>query len=288
MSGHAQMKFDDEPERTHPWLRKRTDGANDFVLSARHDALLRRTLLATGLAGTALFALLLALSYLNPILIEQWARNAIAQEVRQRVTSRLENVSSPTLARAAESLIGKNRREIAARTALAEKIAPIIAEVTRRMADPGCQCRLAIARAIIESHVGTSQLEQANARLTRLVESKYRDVAQSLLHEIRVFSVANGVVFVLLGLIAGFWRRPALQLLAPAFVLIAAVTLTGKVYLFNQDWLQTIMFGNYVGIWYFPYLFLALAFLSDVVFLKAIVSRLMINLVSSFFAGLSC
>lgn len=124
MSGDAQMKFDDEPERPHPWLRKRTDGANDDVLSARHDALLRQTLLAIGLAGAALFAFLLALSYLNPILIEQWARNAIAQEVQQRVTSRLENVASPTLVRAAESLIGKNRQEIAARTALAEKIGP--------------------------------------------------------------------------------------------------------------------------------------------------------------------
>lgn len=55
-----------------------------------------------------------------------------------------------------------------------------------------------------------SELDKVNAKLTGLIRSKYRDVAQSLLGEIRVFSGANSVVFLLLAIIALVWERSAM------------------------------------------------------------------------------
>lgn len=66
------------------------------------------------------------------------------------------------------------------------------------------------------------QLDEINAQLNRLIEFTYRDVALSLLSEIRIFSFANGTVFLHLALTALCWRRSALQLLAPAAVLLGA------------------------------------------------------------------
>lgn len=271
--------------REHPW-RKRIDNRFTFVLSDKHDALLRRALFLIGLAGAALFAFLLALSYLNPIVLEKWARNAIAQEVQQRVSTRLDALSDSTLVRAAEQLVAKNQQEIAAKAPRAEQLSALIGAVVDRMADSACPCRRAVAeiiRDLPQSEI--RQLDKVNARLTAMIESKYRDVAGSLLQEVRVFSAANGTVFFLLALITWFWKRPALQLLAPAFVLVAAVAMTGSIYLLNQDWLQTILLGDYVGVWYVPYLLLALGFMSDVVFFRGTVTSKILNMVGASVPG---
>lgn len=271
--------------REHPW-RQRVDNRFSFMLNDKHDALLRRALLLIGLAGTALFAFLLALSYLNPIVLEKLARNAIAEEVQLRVSTRLDALSDRTLVRAAEQLLAKNRQEIAAKAVRAEQLSAAIGAVIDRMGDSACPCRRAVAeiiRDLPQSEI--RQLDKVNARLTAMIESKYRDVAGALLQEVRVFSAANGAVFFLLGLIAWCWKRPALQLLAPAFVLVAAVGLTGSIYIFNQDWLQTILLGDYVGVWYVPYLLLALGFMSDVVFFRGTVTSKVINMVGASVPG---
>jgi len=272
-------------EREHPW-RKRIDNRSTFVLSDKHDALLRRALRLIGLAGTMLFAILLTLSYLNPIVLEKWARNAIAQEVQLRLSTRLDALSDQALVRAAEQLVSKNRQEIATKAVRAEQLSAAIGTVIDRMGDSACPCRRAVAEIIRDlPQSDIRHLDKVNARLTAMIESKYRDVAGALLQEVRVFSAANGVVFFLLGLIAWFWKRPALQLLAPAFVLIAAVGLTGSIYIFNQDWLQTILLGDYVGVWYVPYLLLALGFMSDIVFFRGTVTSKIISMVGASVPG---
>lgn len=64
----------------------------------------------------------------------------------------------------------------------------------------------------------------------------------------RIFSGTNALVFLLLALIALAWKRRGVQLLAPTVVLVGAAALTGAIYLFNQDWLQTISLNDYVGL----------------------------------------
>src|SRR5690606_25339731 len=49
----------------------------------------------------------------------------------------------------------------------------------------------------------------------------------------------------------------------------AAAGVTGALYLFQQNWLHTIVFGQYWGMTYVVYLVTVAAFLSDVVFNRA-------------------
>ena len=74
-------------------------------------------------------------------------------------------------------------------------------------------------------------------------------------------------------------QRAALQLALPAVVLAGAVVITTTLYLFNQNWLHTVLFSQYVGLGYVAYLGLAVAFLADIVFNRARVTTELVNIV---------
>ena len=217
-----------------------------------------------------MFFLLLALASLQPVTIEKWARAAIAIEVQDRVVERLHAVDGTSLAKSTERILARNNKEIAeAKAALTRQLPSRVALIMDYMLQPDCPCRQRAIGVEQDYQKGRIEsLEKNNAVITRLIESKYRDVAQALLREVKIFSAANGIVFLLLTVTAWWWTRPPLQLLAPAVVMGGAAVLTCAVYLLNQDWIKTILFGDYVGLYYIPYLLVSLSFLADVVFNK--------------------
>lgn len=73
------------------------------------------------------------------------------------------------------------------------------------------------------------------------------------------------------------WKRASLQLLAPAAVLPGALGIVASMYFVSQNWLQTILPGDYVAYLYIPYLAVALAFMTDVVFNRARYSKLLVS-----------
>lgn len=236
----------------------------------KNDELVRRLIFWAGVAGTSAFFMLLALASLRPVTIEKWARAAIAIEVQDRVVERLHAVDDTTLVKSAERILARNNKEIAeAKSALTRQLPSRIALIMDHMLHPDCPCRLRAIGIEQDFQKGRIEsLEKNNAIVTRLIESKYRDVAQALLREVKIFSAANGIVFLLLTVTAWWWAGPSLQLLAPAIVMGGAAVLTSAVYLLSQNWPQTILFGDYVGLYYIPYLLVALSFLADVVFNK--------------------
>src|SRR5262245_46341654 len=150
------------------------------------------------------------------------------------------------------------------------------------MLDPECACRQR-ARELMRERLSerVSILNASNERLTSLIQAKYAEVTHDLLREVRIFSAANALVFACLGIVALVRRKAGLQLLAPAFVLVAAAILVACLYLFTQNWLQTVLLGQYVGLWYFPYLGLGVGFLGDVVFNRGRITTTIVNAVSS-------
>jgi hypothetical protein len=72
-------------------------------------------------------------------------------------------------------------------------------------------------------------------------------------------------------------KKATLQLALPAAVLVVAATVVAALYLFNQNWLHTVLYGDYVGLWYVAYLGLAIAGLADVVFNRARVTTRVVN-----------
>ncbi len=165
----------------------------------------------------------------------------------------------------------------------------IATEVRQRIDAPGHGLSIAAARLALEhskeiAHQAANAGSLAHARA--LTDATYAKVTLALVREVRIFSAANAFVFALLGLIAALWTRSGRQLLAPALILLGAALLVGGVYLFQQNWLQTILLGDYVGLWYFSYLLVASLFLADVVFNRGRFSVETVNIVVSTVGGI--
>ena len=243
---------------------------------------MRAFLLIVVMAGTLLFGSLFMVSVISPITVEHWGRVAIEHEVESRAGDELHALSETSLMRRAKALVETNKRESAFDRLLFVALRDEVERVIARMQDPDCECRKRLLKFIDETaYENTYRLSAINAHLTGLIESKYAQVSQSLIREVRIFSAANALVFVMLGLVALFRRDSRKSLLAPAFVLFASVSVVGYFYLFRQDWMQTILFSDYVGLWYFGYLGIVVAFLTDVVLNKARVTAVLMGM----FAG---
>ena len=233
---------------------------------------LSKLILAVSVLGFLLCASLLALSFAAPLQVERWARQAIEHEVQGRVEARWQRLEKPALVRAAEQKMREQADGIAqARRAL-------VSLVVEEMQDPDCPCRRKLRewqRAGWEGQV--ERLGALNDRLRQLAQTKYAEVSAALMRELRIFAACNAAVFLLLGIVAFVRRRATLQLLAPTVVLLGAAVLVGGVYLFSQDWLQTVLLSDYVGWAYAPWLGMAIAGLADVVWNRARITTRLVN-----------
>lgn len=184
-------------------------------------------------------ALCAAMLWVKPAVVEAWAERAIVAEAGKRVQDRAPALAEP--ARASVRSVDGAFREAAAR------------------------------------HVGKVLARAEDTPLAALVKARHAEVSAALLREFRIFFAANATVFLLLACLAGAWRGRPRQLLAPTVVLLGAACIVAGCYLLTQDWLQTVLLGDYVGFWYFPYLGIALLFMCDLVFNHARISEMLVS-----------
>jgi ABC-type multidrug transport system fused ATPase/permease subunit len=246
---------------------------------AAHHQTLRAALLLASIGGAVFFGAALLVSYVQPLLVEKAAREIVRTEVERRVGDKIEVLSNSKVVDLAQKALGKTEDEIvAARRAIADDVPRRVAEVVADMLNADCECRKRLVeRAVKAQEEQLSSLGQIRQRLVGLIESSYASVTHNLMREFRIFSAANAAAFALLGLVTCFRRAAALQLMLPAVVLLGAAVITGALYLFNQNWLHTIIYSDYVGMAYFAYLAAVALALADVIFNKARVTTWLLN-----------
>lgn len=242
---------------------------------------MRRTILLVACLGAVLFGSAFAISFLNPLLIERAAREVVRLEVERRVGERVDALSNTKIVVLAQKALGRTDAEIeAARREIAEDIPRKVADAVARMLDADCECRKRLAERMAQaSEAKVSSLGQVRQQLAALIESSYASVTQNLLREFRIFTASNAAAFALLAVVTLVRRKAALQLALPALVLIGATCLTGGLYLFAQNWLHTILYGNYVGLAYVGYLGVVALALADAVFNRARILTAIVNFV---------
>lgn len=257
------------------------------MTSARQQAPVRAIVLLVVLLGSLVFGSAFVLSYTNPAYVESIGRNVIRLEVERRVGEKIAVLDRSTIARIAEKLSGQNAVEIAeAKRMLAEGLPQKISAAIAELRNLDCECRKAIDRritGILEGRVATLSL--LNDRLMLLIRTKYIETAEALTREFRVFTGANAGVFVLLGVIAMVRKRASLQLALPTAVLLIAAAATAFLYVFNQNWLHTVVFADYLGLGYVVYLGFAIALLADIAFNSARVTTRLLNAVLHLFGS---
>jgi hypothetical protein len=229
---------------------------------------LRIAILALSALGTLLFGGALALSIGKPLLVERAAREVARIEVERRVNERINALSDSRITALARKALLHTDLEIERTGAeIRNQVSQRVAATVADMLDPGCECRRRVA-----DHMASAEkqrlrsLLEVRQHLGSLIEASYASVSQSLMREFRIFTASNAVAFALLGLAALARRRARLQLLLPALVMVGAVAITSGLYLFNQDWLHTIVFGQYLGLGYSLYLLGVVLLLADIAF----------------------
>ena len=240
---------------------------------------LRRALLILALLGITLFGAAFVISWLNPLLVERGAREVVRIEVERRVGEKLDSLSSPRVTTLAQKALGKTDAELEhARRQLVDGVSQKVAQVVADMLNADCECRKRLVeRAVTGQQERITSLAQARDRLLGQIELAYASVTANLMREFRIFTASNAAAFALLALVTYYRRAAALQLALPAVVLVGAVGITAGLYLFNQNWLHTVLYSQYVGLAYVAYLGAAAALLADVLFNRARVSTRLVN-----------
>ena len=244
---------------------------------------MRRLILLFSLLGTLAFGTAFVLSFTHPLLIEQAMREVLRLQVEREVGERIDSLSNSKLVAFATAAAGRHEADIAAsRQALRNDVPRRVAEAFADFLDADCECRQRLVAGAQQSAIsGLTALIQSRDRLASLIESAYAHVSAQLLREVRIFTAANAMALALLGVITFLRRGATRQLVLPAVVLAGAVAITGSLYLFQQDWLHTIVFGDYVGFAYVGYLAVVALLLADVLFNRARVTSRLFNLLAN-------
>jgi hypothetical protein len=250
---------------------------------------MRPFLLGFSVLATLLFGVAFALSFTDAPLVERAGREMVRIEVEHRVGQQIDSLSNFYIASQAQRLLRKTDSEIAsAREAVRKDIPVKVAQVIANMLNADCECRKRMAAyAQWSENQRFSSLTQVRDKLVALIESSYASVADNLLREFRIFTASNAIAFTLLALIIRFRGQSTLQLVVPAVILLAAVGTTGGLYLFNQNWLHTIVFGQYVGMAYAAYLAAVAIFFADIFLNKARLTTKALNVILQLFGSVA-
>ena len=109
------------------------------------------------------------------------------------------------------------------------------------------------------------------------------DVATELKRDIRIFTASNAAVFILLLLVSFMKPQAMMHLFLPAVLLAVSTLVCSYFYIFEQNWLLTIIHSSYLGFAYLAWLGAAFLFLCDIVFNRG---RITTEILNAFFSAI--
>lgn len=236
-----------------------------------------------GAAGAIVFFAFFSLTFYVPNWVESFAQSFIEAEVAKRADSRINSIQPPrgegALAKFANTLYAKNQNNIdsmkkSLKARVHEKMADALAEVR----DLDCACRDKLATAFeqgFESNIALLQL--ANDKVVKFVQASYMGVVEDLKQDIRIFTGSNAAVFLLLLLVSFLKPQAAAHLFLPGMLLVLSTVMCAYFYIFEQNWLLTIIYSDYLGFAYAGYLALVFGILCDISFNRARVTTHIAN-----------
>jgi len=239
----------------------------------------------TGATGAAVFGFVFALTFHTPEWVEDFAAGFIEKEVAERVDTAIDSIQPPAgesaLARAASALYAKNEEKVERyREDLREKVHEGMADAIAQARDLDCECRDKWAQWLKD---GTSAqirlLKKANQGISDFIQSNYARVVADLKRDIRIFTASNALVFLLILALAIGKPQACLQLFVPGILAATAALVCSYFYIFEQNWLLTILFNDYLGFTYLAYLAVVLALLCDIILNRARITTEIVNAV---------
>ena len=245
----------------------------------------------TGVVGAALFGFFFVLTFSTPQWVERFGVDFIETHAREKVESSIERWKpvwrEGVAGRVAEALYREKQAEIEQlkqqfKNGIRETWATALAEIR----DLDCECREKILDLLETGTAGhLLSLEAGSERLTAFIQSSYMEVATELKRDIRIFTATNAGAFILLLLVSLLKPQAVRHLFVPGLLLVVATVVCTYGYIFEQNWLLTVIYGSYLGYAYAAYLGLVFLFLCDIVLNRGRVTTRLANGVLDTFGG---
>jgi hypothetical protein len=253
------------------------------------DSIGRWALRIAGAAGLTLFTILFALTWHRPQWVETAAADFIEDQLDEEISSRLEDAgrAKGLLDRFALDLSDYNDEAIRSlRSQLQARVHQYVAQALVEVRDPSCTCRQIVAQ-WLEAGAATriAGLLDENDRIKSFIHTNYMNVVRELEREIRIFTGANAVAFLLLLLVSFAKPAASRHLLLPGVLLLVATSFCAFLYVVSQNWLLTIIHGDYVGWAYAAYLGVVFLFLCDIALNRGRVTTELHNGISGALGG---
>jgi len=233
--------------------------------------------------GISIYGSVLYLTFSVPEWLEEVASFYIERELSERIDTSIDSFAPPQregmLGDLARKLFESNEKKIAeTKEKLRSKAHESLAGALAQIRDLDCECRSIYADRFKRGfEFNISMLQSANDKIVGTIQGGYMKVVGELKRDIRIFSISNIGVFSLL-LLASFLKPAArVHLLVPAVLLTVSTLVCSYFYVFQQNWLLTIIQSDYVGFGYLAYLGIVALFLADIAFNKARVTTQLIN-----------
>lgn len=250
-------------------------------------ALQKIVLLSLGIIGCALFWSAFAVTYSTPEWVEEFGKEYIEQKAAERLDEAADTLagtldvteSDSALLRLAQNMVEENSERIEeARERLRTKFHEQFADAIAEIRNLDCECRNRIARYLEEGFETRILLaEAANDRVTDFIQYKYLELTAELKQDIRVFTGSNGMAFLIL-LLASFVKPRAMtHLFLPGVLLAVSTLICSYFYVFEQNWLLTIIHSDYLGFAYLGWLGGVFLLLLDILFNRARVTSAILN-----------
>jgi hypothetical protein len=122
---------------------------------------------------------------------------------------------------------------------------------------------------------------RAKARVSDLIKEKYTETAEKLRADLTIFLSTNLIAFMSVFAITFMQLWRARYVVYPALLLTVTVVVCSGLYLFNTNWLYTILFQDYYGYGYAAIVGVIYLVLLDIAINRARVTNSISNAVGS-------
>lgn len=233
--------------------------------------------------GFLIFSSLFSATFISKNFAEKISATFIDEHIHNKVFHGIDEFfQSPKSSKIgvyAENLLASQEKRLeAVKLKLKNQVAKKISQSIAEMRNLDCECRQKYEKYIESSFVLEKlSLKESIKKVESFTKSKYMQLVHDLKKEIRIFSIINASVFLLL-FIASFVKPKAFKhLVLPAILLLIATIICVYCYVFQQNWFLTIIYSDYLGFWYAGYLSIVFFLLVDILLNRARVTSKIIN-----------
>ncbi|HEY3495753.1 MAG TPA: hypothetical protein VGK73_13740 [Polyangiaceae bacterium] len=241
-------------------------------------ALARRVLYVVNSVLAAVFAIAFLVLALAPGLVERHARDALVDRIAAATFERYPELEAASWGTAlfsglrSEAKTLRELRDSPELEALSALVSSFCVYECKETKDVGAKLRGALSSYL-------RGIDGALQRVEDWARGRYHELVGELIRDLRIFAATNAVLCVLAAIAARRETGPERLRIGISSILAVSVLLGAWFYLFAQDWLQTLLFADYVGYAYLAWVAIFASVLADAVFnrgrtLEALLSSL--------------